>query len=234
MTHVSFCPHNFVVECLISALRLGYLNGRRLVPSLSSILNYVLYLILIKPALSRTLFVGRLYHSKRMVECRVNKEMICNWSIFSKPKKILSSWEWDFDGSQAEYTALYPRSWTVFRIPDHAVTLICRQISPVTPHNYKVPHFFSFSAWRQLLCQLPIPPPKRFEYLSRLFFFSVVTLSSSRTERNKSKEKLPRRGKAFVRKNTWKSHSKEAGIINDLRVDLWCRFGDLNFQELKT
>lgn len=50
----------------------------------------------------------------------------------------MSAWEWDFDGSQAEYTALYPRAWSVFRIPDYALTLVCRQVSPVIPNNYKV------------------------------------------------------------------------------------------------
>lgn len=55
-----------------------------------------------------------------------------------KPKKQLSAWEWDFDGSQAEYTALYPRAWSVFRIPEYSLTLVCRQVSPIIPNNYKV------------------------------------------------------------------------------------------------
>ncbi|KAK3911068.1 Non-lysosomal glucosylceramidase [Frankliniella fusca] len=58
-------------------------------------------------------------------------------STYPKPKKQLSAWEWDFDGSQAEYTALYPRAWSVFRIPDYSLTLVCRQVSPVIPDNYK-------------------------------------------------------------------------------------------------
>ncbi|XP_011314940.1 non-lysosomal glucosylceramidase [Fopius arisanus] len=57
-------------------------------------------------------------------------------SPYPKPK-YLSSWKWGFDGSRANYTALYPRSWTEFSIDEPKVRLICRQISPVIPHNYR-------------------------------------------------------------------------------------------------
>lgn len=73
-------------------------------------------------------------------------DFYCNLLGFTrKPKKQLSAWEWDFDGSQAEYTALYPRAWSVFRIPDYAVTLVCRQISPIIPNNYKVCKFIYYT-----------------------------------------------------------------------------------------
>lgn len=49
----------------------------------------------------------------------------------------LSAWSWKFPGVQAEYTALYPRAWTVYSIPEHGIKLTCRQISPVIPNNYK-------------------------------------------------------------------------------------------------
>ncbi|XP_054257293.1 non-lysosomal glucosylceramidase-like, partial [Macrosteles quadrilineatus] len=49
----------------------------------------------------------------------------------------LRSWKWGFPGDQARYTALYPRSWTEYNIPEHGIKLTCRQVSPVIPHNYK-------------------------------------------------------------------------------------------------
>lgn len=49
----------------------------------------------------------------------------------------LSYWKWNFPGENAEYTALYPRSWTQYNIPECNIQLICRQVSPVIPHNYK-------------------------------------------------------------------------------------------------
>uniref|UniRef100_A0A1B6DSU6 Non-lysosomal glucosylceramidase n=1 Tax=Clastoptera arizonana TaxID=38151 RepID=A0A1B6DSU6_9HEMI len=59
-------------------------------------------------------------------------------STQSKPKdSCLNAWSWDFPSDQAYYTALYPRAWTVYDIPEHKVRLICRQISPVIPNNYK-------------------------------------------------------------------------------------------------
>ncbi|KAG8228817.1 hypothetical protein J437_LFUL008313 [Ladona fulva] len=49
----------------------------------------------------------------------------------------LSSWNWNFPGSNAHYCALYPRSWTIYDIAEQGIRLICRQVSPVIPHNYK-------------------------------------------------------------------------------------------------
>ncbi|XP_066991839.2 non-lysosomal glucosylceramidase isoform X2 [Anabrus simplex] len=54
-----------------------------------------------------------------------------------KPKNCLSSWKWLFSGSDAEYCALFPRAWTVYNIPEQKIRLVCRQVSPVIPHNYK-------------------------------------------------------------------------------------------------
>ena len=55
------------------------------------------------------------------------------------PGGQLSGWHWSFPGSEAEYRGLYPRAWTEYRLPDQQLRLNCRQISPVIPHNYKVP-----------------------------------------------------------------------------------------------
>ncbi|XP_037772896.1 non-lysosomal glucosylceramidase-like [Penaeus monodon] len=58
-------------------------------------------------------------------------------SVHSKSKKGLGSWDWGFSGADALYCGLYPRSWTVYNIKEQSIRLICRQISPVIPHNYK-------------------------------------------------------------------------------------------------
>lgn len=49
----------------------------------------------------------------------------------------LSSWKWEFPGDKANYTALYPRSWTEYDVSECNLKLVCKQISPVIPHNYK-------------------------------------------------------------------------------------------------
>ncbi|XP_045109559.1 non-lysosomal glucosylceramidase-like isoform X1 [Portunus trituberculatus] len=58
-------------------------------------------------------------------------------SVQSQPKKGLESWEWGFNAADGLYCGLYPRSWTVYNIKEQGIRLICRQISPVIPHNYK-------------------------------------------------------------------------------------------------
>lgn len=51
--------------------------------------------------------------------------------------RSLQGWNWGFNGAHATYHALYPRSWTVYYLPGQNIRLICRQISPVFPHDYK-------------------------------------------------------------------------------------------------
>ncbi|XP_068632889.1 non-lysosomal glucosylceramidase [Battus philenor] len=58
-------------------------------------------------------------------------------STYKKPKKAPATWEWNMHGADCEYTALYPRAWTTYDLSDYGVKLVCRQISPVIPHNYK-------------------------------------------------------------------------------------------------
>ena len=40
-------------------------------------------------------------------------------------------------GSSAPYRALYPRAFTTYELPGQPVRLICEQISPIIPDNYK-------------------------------------------------------------------------------------------------
>lgn len=64
---------------------------------------------------------------------------VFNYTIISrKPKKAPATWEWNLNGADCEYTALYPRAWTTYDLSKYGVKLVCRQISPVIPHNYKV------------------------------------------------------------------------------------------------
>lgn len=50
--------------------------------------------------------------------------------------RSLAGWSWDLEPSKATYHALFPRAWTVYEDPLPELTLVCRQISPVIPHNY--------------------------------------------------------------------------------------------------
>ncbi|KAL3620800.1 hypothetical protein CASFOL_035712 [Castilleja foliolosa] len=50
----------------------------------------------------------------------------------------IGSWDWNLSGKNSTYHALFPRSWTVYDgEPDPALKIVCRQISPFIPHNYK-------------------------------------------------------------------------------------------------
>uniref|UniRef100_A0A8C2X0F3 Non-lysosomal glucosylceramidase n=1 Tax=Cyclopterus lumpus TaxID=8103 RepID=A0A8C2X0F3_CYCLU len=49
----------------------------------------------------------------------------------------LQGWNWGYCGEYAFYHALYPRAWTVYELPGQKVTLTCRQVSPVIPHDYQ-------------------------------------------------------------------------------------------------
>lgn len=54
----------------------------------------------------------------------------------------IGSWDWNLNGQSSTYHALYPRAWTVCEgEPDPALKIVCRQISPIIPHNYKESSF---------------------------------------------------------------------------------------------
>jgi len=57
-----------------------------------------------------------------------------------RPKKncpVASKWDWNIKGKNSTYFGLFPRAWTEYREPDPNVRLVCKQVSPVIPHNYK-------------------------------------------------------------------------------------------------
>ena len=58
-------------------------------------------------------------------------------SLRSKTKHTPSSWPFKIKDCDIEYHGLYPRSWTVFRIPEIKIRIVCQQISPFIPHNYE-------------------------------------------------------------------------------------------------
>ncbi|XP_073138947.1 uncharacterized protein [Henckelia pumila] len=54
----------------------------------------------------------------------------------------IGSWDWALGGQKSTYHALFPRAWTVYDgEPDPALKIVCRQISPFIPHNYKESSF---------------------------------------------------------------------------------------------
>ncbi|KAL5713234.1 glucosylceramidase [Ranunculus cassubicifolius] len=53
----------------------------------------------------------------------------------------IGSWDWNLTGQNSTYHALYPRAWTVYNEPDPELKVVCRQISPFIPHNYKESSF---------------------------------------------------------------------------------------------
>eukprot|EP01135_Chromosphaera_perkinsii_P000651 Nk52_evm18s147 gene=Nk52_evmTU18s147 len=78
------------------------------------------------------------------------QQVLCSVPINDmKPKKglgsgssgngpVLTGWDWNsFDGGCGEYRALYPRAYTTYRLDSVGVRLVCRQISPIVPHDYR-------------------------------------------------------------------------------------------------
>ncbi|CAF4727784.1 unnamed protein product [Rotaria sp. Silwood1] len=52
-------------------------------------------------------------------------------------KKGLRSWNCAFPRENGHYQALYPQSWTTYDLPNQNIRLLCKQLSPIIPHNYK-------------------------------------------------------------------------------------------------
>ncbi len=53
------------------------------------------------------------------------------------PGRHLAAWQWNMNSACATYHALYPRAWFTYEQPLPGVRLVCRQLSPVIPHNYR-------------------------------------------------------------------------------------------------
>ncbi|CAO2829899.1 unnamed protein product [Amaranthus hypochondriacus] len=89
-----------------------------------------------KPVLANqfSVFISRPNGEKySSVLCPQNPEMLKETTA-----KGIGTWDWNLKGSNSSYYALYPRSWTVYDgEPDPALSIVCRQLSPIIPHNYK-------------------------------------------------------------------------------------------------
>jgi non-lysosomal glucosylceramidase len=55
----------------------------------------------------------------------------------TKNTRLASDWDWKVKGDKSTYHGLFPRAWTVYEEPEPTIRLVCRQVSPVIPHNYK-------------------------------------------------------------------------------------------------
>lgn len=63
-------------------------------------------------------------------------------TIKDKTRTGIGSWDWNLDGEKCTYHGLYPRAWTEYDgLPDPEISIVCRQISPFIPHNYKESSF---------------------------------------------------------------------------------------------
>ncbi|VDD80193.1 unnamed protein product [Mesocestoides corti] len=54
-----------------------------------------------------------------------------------KRTNCFQSWKWSTSPGVSTFIGLYPRSWTIYNIPELKLLLICKQVSPVIPNNYK-------------------------------------------------------------------------------------------------
>ncbi|KAL0422211.1 UNVERIFIED_CONTAM: Non-lysosomal glucosylceramidase [Sesamum latifolium] len=88
-------------------------------------------------------------HDEKIFVSRPNGEkfssVLCPKSpdiLNDKSASGIESWDWNLGGQNSTYHALFPRSWTVYDgEPDPALKVVCRQLSPFIPHNYKESSF---------------------------------------------------------------------------------------------
>ncbi|TKR93153.1 hypothetical protein L596_007658 [Steinernema carpocapsae] len=50
---------------------------------------------------------------------------------------VLSAWDFSFPAENLQYRGLFPRAWTTYDIPECGLKIVCRQISPVIPNDYR-------------------------------------------------------------------------------------------------
>ena len=69
------------------------------------------------------------------------KPQACVLAAMRPETDALQQWKWDLSPTRATCYALYPRAWMVYEAPLPGIRLICRQISPLIPHNYRESSF---------------------------------------------------------------------------------------------
>lgn len=88
------------------------------------------------------LYDHHIVQANQFILCiRKNGKTVYQKVLTGRKAKHLKSWDWGFPTQDATYHALYPRAWTVYNIPEYKLRLVCRQISPVFPHDYKETSF---------------------------------------------------------------------------------------------
>ncbi|KAL7875731.1 hypothetical protein AOLI_G00106940 [Acnodon oligacanthus] len=84
-----------------------------------------------------------MYHYKTVIAdqftvcLRRDSRTIYQQVLSTEHPHTMQGWNWGYCGEYAFYHALYPRAWSVYHLPGQNVTLTCRQVSPVIPHDYK-------------------------------------------------------------------------------------------------
>ncbi|XVF00537.1 hypothetical protein REPUB_Repub04eG0009400 [Reevesia pubescens] len=93
-----------------------------------------------KPVLANqfSVFISRSSGQKySSVLCPASPELVKENAVSG-----IGSWDWNLKANNSTYHALYPRAWTVYEgEPDPELKIVCRQISPVIPDNYKESSF---------------------------------------------------------------------------------------------
>ncbi|MFX0016275.1 MAG: non-lysosomal glucosylceramidase [Promethearchaeota archaeon] len=81
-----------------------------------------------------------LYANQFSIFIRNSQKTFSNVLFPNQPERNqLAAWKWKLSSNIGTYYALYPRAWTKYeRFPNFPnVSLICSQITPMIPHNYK-------------------------------------------------------------------------------------------------
>ncbi|KAL1513864.1 hypothetical protein ABEB36_003207 [Hypothenemus hampei] len=66
-----------------------------------------------------------------------NHKTIFQSCLSTYKKTSLTSWKSNLNPDKCNYTGLYPRAWIEYDLSDYGIFLICRQTSPVIPHDYE-------------------------------------------------------------------------------------------------
>jgi non-lysosomal glucosylceramidase len=112
------------------------------------------------------------------------KTLICESLCREGTASGTETWDWNLNGEKCTYDALYPKAWTTYEgikfttslkhfelvislttfyilywfvkagEPDPELRIVCRQISPFIPHNYKESSFpvsvFTFTVGKEV------------------------------------------------------------------------------------
>ncbi|KAI8121146.1 Non-lysosomal glucosylceramidase [Lucilia cuprina] len=94
------------------------------------------FIVTIKNQKDETIFQSLLSKSSASSNNKFIKCRLPNCSN-NRNKQPLAAWQSQLDDGKCFYTGLYPRAWTEYDLSEYGVRLVCRQISPVIPHDYK-------------------------------------------------------------------------------------------------